>query len=154
MAVENPRQEVGMRSKLFWMVLLASSIVCLASEQGLRSAQSIQPDVKVNGSNGTVSLAQTESLRLSLAMQNNGVTDSCDWWLAMVTPFGAYFLALPDGLTTSVTPLYQGPLFGFGLTDLFTLPLAAVPEGTYAFYFGVDRHPDGEITPEPFPLIL
>lgn len=70
------------------------------------------PDIKVNGSDYTTILNQSDTINVTIALENNGQTDNADWWLAANTPFGVFFLTF-DGWTTSWVPVYQGPLFYF-----------------------------------------
>ena len=49
------------------------------------------PDIKVNGSDGPITLDQNDTLTITVSLNNNGITDNADWWLAADTPFGLYF---------------------------------------------------------------
>ena len=67
------------------------------------------PDIKVNNSDGPITLYQNDALTVSL--NNNGITEDADWWLAADTPFDeVYFYTLDKGWTDAWVPGYQGPL--------------------------------------------
>ncbi|OPL17134.1 MAG: hypothetical protein AVO38_05910 [delta proteobacterium ML8_D] len=108
----------------------------------------IIPDIKVNGENGPLSLEQTDSLTLSLSLQNNGITANSDWWLATVTPVGIGFWTIFSGWTTSLMPAYSGPLFALDRFGSPAIPLLGFPSGLYTFYFGIDMNTDGNINLE------
>lgn len=103
------------------------------------------PDIKVNGSNGPITLSQSDSLTVTVALDNNDITDNADWWLAVETPFGLYFYTF-DGWTTDWVPVYQGPLFYLDSYQVLTVAVSELQPGTYTFYFGVDTNMDGNVT--------
>ncbi len=105
----------------------------------------IIPDIKVNREDGPVTLQQTDSLTLSLSLQNNGLTDFSDWWLASATPSGIYFWSPLTGWTSSWLPAYSGRLFPLNTFIGYPIMLRGFPLGTYTFYFGVDMDMDGAI---------
>jgi len=106
-------------------------------------------DIKVNGSDGPVTLNPSDTLNLSVSLNNNDITDDADWWLAADTPSGLYFFTF-DGWTTDWSPGYQGPLFYLDsfevLNDTLTAALPTSTPGTYTLYFGVDTVRDGDVT--------
>ena len=103
------------------------------------------PDIKVNGSDGPVTLSQSDTISLTVALNNNDITDNADWWLAAGAPFGLWFFTF-DGWTTDWRPVYQGPLFYLDTYEVFSTTVSGLQEGTYTFYFGVDANMDGNIT--------
>ena len=103
------------------------------------------PDIKVNGSDGPITLSQSDTLSITVALNNNGQTDNADWWLAADTPFGLYFFTF-DGWTDAWVPGYQGPLFYLDSFEVLNMPVSGLPAGTYTLYFGVDTVMDGNVT--------
>ena len=105
----------------------------------------IIPDIGVNGNDGPLTLEQTDSLRLSLSLQSNGVGGNSEWWLAAVTPLGVWFWTF-SGWTPLLLPAYSGPLFTLNAFASPAIPLVGFPTGTYSFYFGVDMNMDGNVS--------
>jgi len=107
------------------------------------------PDIKINGSDDPVTLSQSDTLSITVALNNNGQTDNADWWLAADTPFGLYFFTF-DGWTDAWVPGYQGALFYLDSLELLRgTPSEILPTnmpGTYTLYFGVDTVMDGNVT--------
>ncbi|HDN59848.1 MAG TPA: hypothetical protein ENF20_07810 [Candidatus Marinimicrobia bacterium] len=56
-------------------------------------------DIKINGSDKPVTLHQSDTLTITIVLDNNEQTDNADWWLAAETPFGLYFFTF-EGWTT------------------------------------------------------
>ena len=103
------------------------------------------PDIKVNNSDGPITLYQNDTLTITVSLNNNGITDNADWWLAADTPFGLYFFTF-DGWTDAWVPGYQGPLFYLDSFEVLNMPVSGLPAGTYTLYFGVDTVMDGDVT--------
>jgi len=103
------------------------------------------PDIKVNGSDGPITVDQSDTLNIAVSLDNNGLTNNADWWLAADTPFGLYFFTF-EGWTTEWKPGHQGPLFHLDLYEVLNASLSGFPAGTYALYFGVDTTMDGNVT--------
>jgi len=104
------------------------------------------PDIKVNGSDGPITLGQSDILTVSVLLDNNDITENADWWLAADTPFGLYFYTF-DGWTTDWVPAYQGHLFYLDSFEVLkNMPVSRLPAGTYTLYFGVDTVMDGNVT--------
>jgi C1A family cysteine protease len=103
------------------------------------------PDIKATGSDGPIILNQSDTLTITVALDNNGPTDDADWWLAAQTPFGLYFYTF-SGWVSYEVPLHQGPLFYLGEYELFSTSCSGLQAGTYTFYFGVDTDMNGLIT--------
>jgi len=103
------------------------------------------PDIKANGSDGPITLNQSDTLTITVSLNNNGITDNADWWLAADTPFGLYFYTF-SGWVPYTEPAYQHALFYLPTYEVFSTSVSWLQEGTYTFYFGVDMVMDGIIT--------
>jgi len=103
------------------------------------------PDIKVNESDDPITLTQSDTLTIIVSLNNNGITDNADWWLAADTPFGLFFFTF-DGWTDAWVPGYQGPLFYLDSFEVLNMPVSGLPAGTYTLYFGVDTDMDGNVT--------
>jgi len=103
------------------------------------------PDIKVNNSDGPITLYQNDTLTITVSLNNNGITDNADWWLAADTPFGLYFYTF-SGWVPYQVPAYQGPLFYLDNYEVLSRPVLGLEEGTYTLYFGVDTDMDEDIT--------
>ena len=103
------------------------------------------PDIKANGSDEPITLNQSDTLTLTVALDNNGQTDNSDWWLAADTPFGLYFYTF-YGWRPYPVPVHQGQLFYLDSYEVFSRPVSGLPAGTYTLYFGVDTVMDGDVT--------
>jgi len=103
------------------------------------------PDIKVNGSDGPITLYQNDTLTITVSLNNNGITEDADWWLAADTPFGLYFYTF-SGWVPYTEPAYQHALFYLPTYEVFSTSVSWLQEGTYTFYFGVDTVMDGIIT--------
>ena len=103
------------------------------------------PDVKANNSDGPITLYQNDTLTITVSLNNNGITDNADWWLAADTPFGLYFYTF-SGWVPYTEPAYQHALFYLPTYEVFSTSISWLQEGTYTFYFGVDMVMDGIIT--------
>jgi len=103
------------------------------------------PDIKVNNSDGPITLYQNDTLTITVSLNNNGITDNADWWLAADTPFGLYFYTF-SGWVPYTEPAYQHALFYLPTYEVFSTPVSGLPAGTYTLYFGVDTVMDGNVT--------
>lgn len=115
------------------------------------------PDVRVNGSNGPVTIPQGDNLTVTITLNpgsNSG--ENADWWVVINTPFPPpndwYHYDLISGWMPGLNYTFQSSLFN--LTPPFeVLNVTGLPVGAYTFYFGVDMgqiHYDGvavNITP-------
>ena len=117
----------------------------VTQQEGIELAGQILPDIKVNGSDGPITLNQLDTITITVILDNNGRTDNADWWLAVDTPFGLYFFTF-EGWTTDWMPGYQGPLFHLAPFEVLNMPVSGLPTGTYTLYFGVDTVMDGVVT--------
>lgn len=105
----------------------------------------ISPDIKVNGSDGPITLNQWDTLNATVALDNNDITDNADWWLAAQTAFGLYFYTF-SGWVPYTQPTYQGSLFYLDSYEVFSTPVFGLPAGTYTLSFAVDTNMDSNIT--------
>jgi hypothetical protein len=95
------------------------------------------PDIKANGSDGPVTITQSDNLSVTVELDagdNSG--ENADWWVVADTPFGWYYYNLSTGWQPGITCTYQGPLFD--LSPFEVLNMSGLPVGCYTFYFGVD----------------
>ena len=105
------------------------------------------PDIKINNSDGLITLYQNDTLTITVSLNNNGITNNADWWLAAVTPlFDVFFYIRDEGWTGAWVPGYQGPLFYLDSFEVLNMPVSGLPAGTYTLYFGVDTVMDGDVT--------
>jgi len=125
--------------------LIGAVVVCLCL--AVPSEAAPVPDLKVNGSDGPITLTQADTLTVTIALDNGGVTANGDYWFGINAPFG-FIVYNPAGWGQATAPFRQGPLTSFGPTVLFTTSLAGVPTGTYTLYFGVDMTMDGALSVE------
>jgi len=107
--------------------------------------KTIIPDIKANNSDEPITLNQSDTLTINVTLDNNGITDYADWWLAADTPFGLYFYTF-DGWRPYPVPVHQGPLFYLDSYEVFSRTVSGLPAGTYTLYFGVDTVMDGDVT--------
>jgi hypothetical protein len=98
------------------------------------------PDIKVNGSDGPVSITSNDSISLSVALNtgdNSG--ENADWWLVRNSSSGVYsYDALKGSWVPGLTIGYQGPIFDFPLVELLSISDLTTEDST--FYFGVDMN--------------
>lgn len=103
------------------------------------------PDIKANGSDGPLSISQSDLLTITVSLEPGGYYDGspADWWVAASTPLGLYWLTSESGWVRSDAPVrvYGGPLFSFSPYTI--LEISDLPIGDYAFYFAVDDNMDG-----------
>jgi hypothetical protein len=106
------------------------------SGTGIRE-EAPQPDIKANGSDGPVTISQSDTLSVTIALNAAGNTDNADWWVLTDTPVGWYRYNV-WGVTwvPGLTVTYQGPLADLGSYEV--LNMSGLPLGDYTFYFGVD----------------
>ena len=107
--------------------------------------KTIIPDIKANNSDGPIALNQSDTLTINVTLDNNGITDYADWWLAADTPFGLYFYTF-YGWRPYPVPVHKGQLFYLDSYEVFSRPVSGLPAGTYTLYFGVDTVMDGNVT--------
>ncbi len=108
--------------------------------------QCVEPIIAINGMQGSVTCSASDPVTLSLSLKTD-YHFLADWWLVVeASPYGLFYYDAYMGrwsnfsTVSDLRPSYQGPLFSF---KEFVLSLGPLPEGHYAFYFGVDRSADG-----------
>ena len=135
--------EENLKALVEWVS--TQDILVVTQQEGIELAGSILPDIKVNGCDGSITLNQSDTAVITVALDNNGRTDNADWWLAADTPFGLYFFTF-EGWTKDWVPGYQGPLFNLDSFEVLNVPASEFPVGTYTFYFCIDTNMDNNIT--------
>ncbi|MEW6608338.1 MAG: right-handed parallel beta-helix repeat-containing protein [bacterium] len=115
----------------------------MGSDEYVEEIQPPVPDIKANGSDGTITTSGTVSITIEL---NSGgyAGQNADWWHVAETPFGWYrYQVSGNTWVPGLTVSYQGPLFN--LTPPFNTLNTPLPSGTYIIYFGVDMNMNGGI---------
>ncbi len=106
-------------------------------------AADVVPDIDANGSDGPVTIAEGDSLTVTVALDPGSHTgENADWWVYATSPFGTYWYTLNSGWQSSNTPIrvYGGPLFN--LSSYTVLNMSTLPLGDYTFNFAVDDNRD------------
>jgi hypothetical protein len=103
------------------------------------------PDIIANGSEGPISITQSETLQIRISLISYGLTDNVDFWLAYKGPSGWFHFDFStkkwlNGLNVT----HQGALFDLSNKKVFQS--SGLPPGNYTFYFGVDMNMDGKVT--------
>jgi len=117
------------------------------------------PDIKANGSDGTLEITSGDSLSISISLDSGGMSAQADWWAAAyATSSSEWFYydlhtspASWQGLGSSlnsIQPSYQGNLFD--LPPLELVDTSSLPAGSYRIYFGVDLDMDGKLSEPVF----
>jgi hypothetical protein len=104
------------------------------------------PDIKINNSDGPLTLTSEDKIELSLHLDNNGRTDFADWWLVADSHFGRFFWTPTTGWTFLQRPAYRGRLYDMRELSSPVMPVSAMAPGRYTLYFGVDLVMNGAIT--------
>lgn len=103
------------------------------------------PDVKVNGLDGSVTVAPHDLLDITVGLEAGGMAgQSADWWLLIGTPFCWCYLDPQTSWTPGLDVTWQGPIGSF--SPLTILALTGLPPGGYFFCFGIDMTVDGSIS--------
>jgi hypothetical protein len=101
------------------------------------------PDVKANGSDGPLTIAQLDSLIIEIELDPGIYTDyRADWWVLADTPMGWHYYDLINWKWGQFVT-HQGKLFD--LAPYEVLNRSGLPIGAYIFYFGVDGNVDGVV---------
>ena len=104
------------------------------------------PDIKVNGTDGPVTVASGEMVSLSVGLDTGSHSgENADWWVAASAPDGHfYYFDLGRGaMVQGLLPTHQGPLFSLAATRL--LDSSDLTVGTHTFYFAVDMNMNGSL---------
>ena len=100
-------------------------------------------DVKANGSDGPVDVAEGAPLSVTVSsVSNDRSCTSADWWLVANTPSGWYHYDLTSGTwRPGFTVTYQGAVSDIPPTEVFRSQDLTL--GLYTVYFGWDAMMDG-----------
>ena len=101
-------------------------------------------DIKANGSDGPVSIALSENLSVTIALDPGDYPGvQADWWCVADTPSGWYYYkSATETWLPGFKVSYQAPL-GEVSPPLEVLNMSDLPAGTYTIYFGVDGNRNG-----------
>ncbi len=128
--------------------LLANALISAANtyQPGIAPAVPIAM-VLANGASEPLTLAHGNRLAISVALNAGGYAGlTSDWWFLAQTPLGWYYYdyANRQGWQAGMGTALQGPLGNLAEYEIATS--SELPAGAYAFYFGVDTVPDGQIS--------
>jgi len=109
-----------------------------------------EPDIKVNGMDGTVEITQSDNnLLITVAVNAKGYSGKpTDWWLvesSETAPFNWYYFDyIGSSLSwlSGISVAYQSPLFSL---YSYAVPKPNLSLGTHRFYFGIDLNQNGEV---------
>jgi hypothetical protein len=127
-------------------LLLSYFFLMLLCVQSIVLAQNPRPDIKVNSSDGPITVSDEDTVSIALSLDaGDVVSETADWWLVELTPAGT--LNYLDLFTASFMPgfatTYQGPVFGFGSTVILNLSNLTI--GSHTYYFGIDTNMNGSL---------
>jgi arylamine N-acetyltransferase len=101
-------------------------------------------DIKANGSDGPISITQSDTLQIRVSLNTFGSTENVDYWLAYKGPSGwVHFNNSTKKWEAGLGVTHQGPLMDLNNKKVFQSKLSP---GNYTFYFGVDMNMDGKLT--------
>ncbi|MBW1791800.1 MAG: zinc metalloprotease, partial [Deltaproteobacteria bacterium] len=97
-------------------------------------------DIKANGSDGPITVSQSEPISIEISLDPGDKADqNADWWIAVKTPFGPpddwYTYVYPSGWWPGINLCAQTGLFDFSPYEVLNTTL---PQGNYTFYFAID----------------
>lgn len=104
------------------------------------------PDIKANGYDGSITVSTTTPVSITVSLNPcSFVGQNADWWVVEFTPSSTwdYFDLVTSTMVNGLLPTYQGPLFNFDSTKLFSF--SDLTEGPHTFYFGVDLNMNGSL---------
>jgi hypothetical protein len=103
------------------------------------------PDIKANGSDGAITISQSEKLSVTVELNlSTRASENADWWVVAETPFEWYYYDVNrDSWKPGLICTYGGPLFDLPPYDV--LNMSGLPTGDYTFYFGVDMVMNGSL---------
>ncbi|MBI4682211.1 MAG: DUF1566 domain-containing protein, partial [Nitrospirae bacterium] len=105
------------------------------------------PDIKANGSDVPLTITSSQSLKLTIALDDGSMSGAnADWWVLCDTSmFGWYHYDLSSWVP-GIVVTYQPPLFDLGTYQVMDYVL---PAGNYTCYFGVDTVVNGVVDMGP-----
>ena len=101
------------------------------------------PDIQVNGQDGSVTVLPTQAVETTVSLDPGDYSGHVmEWWIAVSSEFGWFYLNSNLGWVSSATPV------SVGAYALFPLPATVIlnrtlPLGNYTFYFALDNTPNG-----------
>jgi len=106
------------------------------------------PDVKVNGSDGPLSLSSRDRLTVTIELDAGAhAGEPADWWVLADTPFGEFhYNARRNRWLPGRRVSWQGPLVDLA-PPLKVLERRGLPGGAYTVRFAVDLVRNGRIDP-------
>jgi hypothetical protein len=105
------------------------------------------PDVKVNGSDGPITIGTGDSLAVAVSLvAGSQAGTGADWWLVASTSFGVYhYDFVSSRWMPGLVVTFQGPLADVG--PLALPARSGLPPGDYVIHFGVDLVSNGQLDP-------
>jgi hypothetical protein len=101
-------------------------------------------DIKANGSDGPISITESDTLQIRVSLTSFGSTANVDYWLAYKGPSGwVHYNNTTKTWESGLGVTHQGPLMDLNNKKVFQSKLSP---GNYTFYFGVDLTMDGKVT--------
>jgi hypothetical protein len=102
-------------------------------------------DIKANGSDGPITIAQSDTLQIRVSLNTYGSTANADYWLAYKGPSGwVHYNKTTKTWESGLDVTHQGALFDLSNKKVFQK--SGMTPGNYMFYFGVDMVMDGNLT--------
>jgi hypothetical protein len=102
-------------------------------------------DITANGSGGSISITQSDTLQIRVSLNSNGSLVNADFWLAYKGPSGwVHYNNSTKKWETGLGVTHQGPLMDLNNKKVFQK--SGLAPGNYTFYFGVDLNMNGKIT--------
>ena len=101
----------------------------------------VLPDIKVNGSDGPISLRSTDPVQVTVTLYpGNQEGQNADWWIGVLTSLPApndwFTYVYQDGWQQGIHLFARAPLFE--VYPPFGVLSTPLPPGNYTFYFVVD----------------
>jgi hypothetical protein len=100
-------------------------------------------DIKLNGSDDTVTVPQGTPVNISLAVTAGAhANQNVDWWLVHNYSTDWSSFVVTGGWTPGILPAMAFPLVDLPLNTVFQI--SDLPPGLHTFYFAVDDNADGQ----------
>ena len=127
---------------LFLILFLLSIGQKITASSAQQAPKAPVPDIKINGSDTALNLREGTPLNITVALDPGDYQGTqADWWLVMNSDlWGLWSYVLVNRWAEGLYVTTQHPLFELPPVSVWN---AALPEGNYTFYFGVDLNPDG-----------